>query len=150
MRPQARASWATAIQPSTTITAAAATLIRGLFMTRLRDGSDSLPLRRSEASGRHHGASLGALRCAVACGQLHSVPWKLRARYTVSVAIITSAALGRWRSSRPVSYAVGPVGFHFSPTERRANAIRIFPTGILDPLWGGECRGCGENKNSGE
>src|SRR5262245_19122786 len=138
------------MQPSTTITAAAATLIRGLFMTRLRAGSKSLPLRRRQASGPDHGANLGALRCAESCGQLHSVPWMLRSRYAVSVAIITSAALGRRRSSRPVSYAVGPVGFNFSPTERRANAIRIFPTGILDPLWGGECRGSGENNSSGE
>jgi hypothetical protein len=66
---------------------------------------------------------------------LHLVPGMLRARYAVSVAIITSAALGRRRSSRPVSYAVGPVGFHFSPTERRANAMRISPACILDPLW---------------
>ena len=34
------------------------------------------------------------------------VPWMLRARYAVSVAVITSAA-GRRRSSRPVGYAVG-------------------------------------------
>src|SRR5262245_7963909 len=38
------------------------------------------------------------VRCAECGGQLHSVPWMLRARYAVSVAIITSAALGRLRS----------------------------------------------------
>ena len=84
--------------------------------------------------------------------RLHSVPWPwmLRARYAVSVAVITSAALGRRRSSRPVGYAVGPVGFLFAPGKVRRDALRISPACILDPLWGGECRGCGENNSSGE
>src|SRR5262245_33440631 len=74
----------------------------------------------------------------------------LRARYAVSVAIITSATLGRRRSSRPVGFAVGDVGFPFAPTKIGRDAVRISPARILDPLWGSECRGRAENNSSGE
>src|SRR5262245_37484024 len=58
----------------------------------------------------------------------------LRTRYAVSVAIITSAALGRRRSSRPVGYAAGNIVIAFPTSGRRENSIGISPTGILDPL----------------
>src|SRR5262245_18590386 len=74
----------------------------------------------------------------------------LRARYAVSVAVITSAALERRCSSRPVGYAVGDVGFLFAPTKVGRDAVRISPARILDPLWGSECRGRAENNSSGE
>jgi hypothetical protein len=72
----------------------------------------------------------------------------LRARYAVSVAVITSAAVGRRRSSRPVGYAVGNVGFLFALGKVGRDAFGISPTGILDPLWGGENRGRAENEAS--
>ncbi len=60
---------------------------------------------------------------------------------SISVAVRTSAAL-RWRrSSRPVSYAIGNVGFSFPGSERRQNPIGRSPTGSLNPLGGGKCRG---------
>jgi hypothetical protein len=72
----------------------------------------------------------------------------LGARYAVSVAVITSAALRRRRSSRPVGYAVGDVGFLFALGKVGRDAVRISPTGVLDPLWGGESRGRAENEAS--
>jgi hypothetical protein len=72
----------------------------------------------------------------------------LRARYAVSVAVITSATLGRRRSGRPVGYAIGDVGFLFALGKVGGDAIRISPTGILDPLWGGDSRGRAENEAS--
>ena len=63
---------------------------------------------------------------------------------SISVAVRTPAAL-RWRrSSRPVSYAIGNVGFSFPGSERRENSIGGSPTGSLNPLGGGKCRGRGE------
>src|SRR6185312_2141639 len=65
----------------------------------------------------------------------------LRARYAVSVAVITSAALGRRCSSRPVGYAVSDVGFLFAFGKVGRDALRISPACILDRLWSSECRG---------
>src|SRR5262245_4761435 len=74
----------------------------------------------------------------------------LRARYAVSVAVITSAALGRRRSSRPVSYAVGKIVIPFPTSGRWENSIGVAPTGSLNPLGRGEGRGRGENNSSGQ
>lgn len=60
---------------------------------------------------------------------------------SISVAVITLAALGRRRSSRPVGYAIGNIGFPFPGSERRENSIGGSPTGSLNPLGGGKCRG---------
>jgi hypothetical protein len=60
---------------------------------------------------------------------------------SIPVAGITLAALGRRRSSRPVGYAIGDVGFLFPGSERREDSIGGSPTGSLNPLGGGECRG---------
>ena len=63
---------------------------------------------------------------------------------SISVAVRTPAAL-RWRrSSRPVSYAIGNVGFSFPAPERRQNPIGRSPTRIFHPLRRGECRRSGE------
>ena len=97
--------------------------------------------RGDQKSGARQAIGAKRLRCAECGGQLHSVPWMLRARYAVSVAVITSAALGRRRSSRPVGYAVGTVGFLFAPGKVRRDALRISPTCILDPLRSRECWG---------
>ena len=70
----------------------------------------------------------------------------LRARSAVSVAVITSAALGRRLSSRPVGFAVGDVGFPFACAKVGRDALRISPTCILDRLWGGESRDRAENE----
>src|SRR5262245_54519840 len=80
----------------------------------------SARLRCAECGGQVHSVKLWSERITwMAGGQLQSVPWPwvLRARYAVSVAVVTSAALGRRRSSRPVGFAVGDVGFLFAPTK---------------------------------
>jgi len=65
---------------------------------------------------------------------------------SIPVAGITLAALGRRRSSRPVGYAVGDVGFLFPGSERREDSIGSSPTGSLNPLGGGECRAVAKTK----
>jgi hypothetical protein len=69
-------------------------------------------------------------------------------RHSISVAIVTLAALGRRRSSRPVGDAIGDIGFPFPVIERWENSIGGTPTGSLNPLGGGTGRGCGEHKTS--
>jgi len=110
-------------------------------------GSPLLLISKGQRPARAEGSS--CLMTVLGGLELHSVrPWMLRARYAVSVAVITSAALGRRCSSRPVSYAVGDVGFLFALGKVGGDAIRISPAGILDPLWGGESRGRAENEAS--
>src|SRR5262245_44951935 len=106
--------------------------------------------RTAQIGARFGGCPLIWERGAECYGQPHSVPWMLRARYAVSVSVITSAALGRRRSSRPVGYAVGNIGIPLPTSGRWENSIGISPTGILDPLGGSEGRGRGENNSSGE
>jgi hypothetical protein len=65
---------------------------------------------------------------------------------SISVAVIAPAPLGRRRSSRPVGYAIGDIGFSFSEIERRKNAIGGSPTGTLNPLGRGNGRGRRDHK----
>ena len=98
------------------------------------------PMVISSPSGRYY---ICTMRRAASL-----IPWMLSARYAVPVAVITSATLGRRRSSRPVGYAVGDVGFLFAFGKVGRDALRISPTCILDRLWGGESRGQAENEAS--
>jgi hypothetical protein len=80
--------------------------------------------------------------------QARSGPRILRTRYAVSIAVVASAALWRRGSSCPVGYAVGDVGFLFARGKVGRDAVRISPTGSLDPLRGGESQGRAENDAS--
>ena len=67
------------------------------------------------------------------------------ARQSISVAVCVLAA--RWwrrRSSRPVGYAVGNIGFLFGFGKDGRDALRRSPAEIPDPPWGGGCRGRAE------
>jgi len=115
------------------------------------------------------------LPCAECGGQLHSVkPWRMvdvlgkplgrrgwsknqrppaanlsSASQSISVAVCVPAVpWGRERSSRIVSLATGYPALSFSGIKRRTDANGIMPTGILDPLRDGWCRGRAENEAS--
>ena len=59
---------------------------------------------------------------------------------SIPVAVITLAAVRRRRSSRPVGYTIGNIGFPFPGRERRENSIGGSPTGSLNPLGGGKVK----------
>ena len=71
------------------------------------------------------------------------------ASQSISVAVCVPAVpWGRERSSRIVSLATGYPALSFSGIKRRTDANGIMPTGILDPLRDGGCRGRAENEAS--
>ena len=64
---------------------------------------------------------------------------------SIPVAVVALLALGRWRSGRPVGYAIGDVRFPFPGSECWKNSVSSTPTGRFNPLRGGKRR-CRENQ----